>query len=106
MLYLALAPLPALADDITITVTTATGATTQTWTMPAADSAEFEKWTAQAYGCMVVPPASACTALTQAESNAAWAQATLQGTIDNVTRYRQLEAAKDAVAGVPTNHSR
>jgi hypothetical protein len=90
-------PLPALAEDMTVSI----GAVSETWTLSAADQTKFEQWVQNAYKCTIVPPATTCTALTVAESEALWATATLQGTIDNVNRYHNILAAQEAVAGTP-----
>lgn len=92
-----LLPLPALAEDMTVSI----GAVSETWTLSTADQTKFEQWVQNAYKCAPVPPATTCTALTVAESETLWAKATLQGTVDNVNRYHNILAAQDAVAGTP-----
>ena len=51
-----------------------------------------------AYKCTDKPD---CTPLTLAQSEALWAQATLQGTLDNVARWDKIQTAQQAIAGVP-----
>ena len=89
---LLLAPLPALAEDITVSV----GAVSEVWTLATTDQSKFEAWVKTAYACKPVAPATECTTdLATAESE--WAKATLQGTADNVTRFQNQVAAAAAV---------
>lgn len=100
---LLLVPLPALAqqdeNDITITVKAAQGGkTSQTWTMTSEDMAAFQEWVLSQYGGS---PGPGRPAYTPDEAMTAWADATLKGTSDNITRYHKLKAAQDAANGVP-----
>jgi hypothetical protein len=79
------------------TITVSVGSTSETWTLSDTDQQKFEAWVQTAYKCASVPPATTCTAFTLAESEAAWAKATLQGTADNVTRFQNQVAATAAV---------
>jgi hypothetical protein len=89
---LLLAPLPALAEDITVSV----GAVSEVWTLASSDQQKFEAFVKSAYPCKPVAPATECTTdLATAESE--WAKATLQGTADNVTRFQNTVAAAAAV---------
>lgn len=96
-------------DTITIEVKPGTGGgkTSQTWEMSPQDMAKFQAWVASAYGGCPEPPSKpspdgkACESMSSDEAMAAWANATLQGTADNVERYVKLKAASDAVADVP-----
>lgn len=94
LVALFLVPLPALAEDITVSI----GAVSEVWTLAPADQPKFEAWVKTAYACRPVPPATECTALTTAESEALWAKATLQGTADNVTRFQNQVAAAAAIS--------
>ena len=90
---LLLAPLPALAEDITVSV----GGVSEVWTLASSDQSKFEALVKSAYPCKPVAPATECTTdLAAAESE--WAKATLQGTADNVTRFQNTVAATAAVA--------
>lgn len=91
---LALLPLPAFAGT---TITVSVGAITETWTLADVDQQKFEAWVKVAYPCTPVAPATSCTALTLAESEALWAKATLQGTANNVDRFQDTVAATAAV---------
>ena len=96
-----LAPLPALADNLTVSV----GSVAETWTLSADDQTKFDEWVQAEYKCtatipLPAPPAPPCTPLTLAQSQALWAKATLQGTIDNVDRHHKLKAAQDAAGAV------
>jgi hypothetical protein len=93
LVALVLLPFPALAEDVTVSV----GGVSEVWTLAASDQQKFEAWVKFAYPCKPVPPATECTPLTLAESEALWAKATLQGTADNVTRFQNIVAAKAAV---------
>jgi hypothetical protein len=89
---LLLAPLPALAEDITVSV----GGVSEVWTLATTDQQKFEAWVKTAYACKPVAPATECTTVL-ADAESAWARATLQGTADNVTRFQNTVAATAAV---------
>jgi hypothetical protein len=89
-----LAPLPALAEDITVSV----GAVSEVWTLATTDSQKFEAWVKTAYPCMPLGSVQCNDPLDAlAASESAWAKATLQGTADNVTRFQNQVAAAAAV---------
>jgi hypothetical protein len=87
---LLLVPLPALAGT---TITVSVGTTTETWTLSDTDQQKFEAWVKYAYPCS----GKDCTPLALTESEALWAKATLQGTVDNVTRFQNEVATKAAL---------
>ena len=91
-----LLPTPVLADDVTVGVS----AVSEKWMLSADEQTMFNQWVQYAYPCKVVPPATTCTALTLAESESLWAQATLQGTINNVNQYHRYLAAQEAAKAV------
>jgi hypothetical protein len=93
---LLLFPLPAFAQTLAVSA----GPVVETWSLAPADQAKFEEWVQSAYPCKPVAPATTCTTVL-ADAETAWAQATLQGTLDNVTRYHNIKAATDAVAANP-----
>jgi hypothetical protein len=95
-----LVPLPALAEDITVSI----GAVSETWTLSSEDQQRFDQWVQTAYKCPIPPPIGApapCTPVnTLAESQLLWAKSTLQGTINNVERHHKAIAAGAAVGNV------
>ena len=84
---------PAFAADMSVSI----GGVTETWTLSSADQTKFDAWVQSAYKCTGID----CTPLTLAQAEVLWAQATLQGTIDNVTRWDKLQTAQQAVAEIP-----
>ena len=90
VLALLLIPLPALAGT---TITVSVGDVSEVWTLSDTDQQKFEAWVQTAYKCT----GHDCTALTIAESEALWAQATLQGTANNVQQFQNIIASKAAM---------
>ena len=67
-----LAPLPALAEDITVSV----GAVSEVWTLATTDAQKFEAWVKTAYPCMPLGSVQCNDPLTAlAASESAWAKA-------------------------------
>ena len=84
---------PAFAADMSVSI----GGVSETWTLSSADQTKFDAWVQDAYKCT----GKDCTPLTLAEAEQKWAQATLQGTLDNVTRWDKINTAQQAVAEIP-----
>jgi hypothetical protein len=87
---------PAFAQSLTVSA----GPVIETWNLMPADQAKFEAWVQSTYPCKPVAPATTCTTVL-ADAETLWAQATLQGTLDNVARYDKIQKATQAVADIP-----
>lgn len=92
------------ADSITMTVVSdvpgSTGTITRGYNMSQSDMKKFIDWVMASYKCTPKPPAATCTAFNLNQATTAWMNATLHGTIDNVTRWEKINAATDAAGDV------